>query len=608
MERKQPSASQTSRTDINSDDRPIAEISPYGERLKTLHLLSIELAKIGTFDELCRGVVELGRSRLGFDRIGLWFAEGDQAFGSYGTDEHGVTRDERSSVHQIDVDSTLYAGLHGEPNPLVLMESPLRDSTSNTVGEGWLVIAFLTDGTSNFGYIAVDNLMSKRALEPEDVEILALYGVTIGHLANRQRAEDALRQSEESAHNFQNHLRTLSEVTTLLSRVTSFDALCHKAIELGHKKLGFERLGLWFYEDESETILAGSFGIDEKGIIRDERHQRVSYDFPDMIPTLNGRVVISKDSHHILYDDKGEIVGYGQLASAAVWDGDVSIGWLSTDNLLSGTPFSEFRLELLSLFASVIGHFATRYRMQEESLKLAVNMAVTKERVNLLHQFITAISHDFRTPLSIINSSLYFIQRSDDPNTRAERAHIITQQTAQIEKYIDDLLTISRLEILETLPRSRIDLNVILDDLHAKIQRPAQEKNIRVIFTPSDAPLPVLCDYAELSQAAFQIAQNALEYTPSTGILQAFTGRREKMAVLEIVDNGSGIDPKDLQRIFEHFYRADQARNPETGGTGLGLSIVRRIVELHEGYVEVESEPGQGSIFRIVLPLADESM
>lgn len=582
------------------------EISPYGKRLKTLHLLSIELAKMATFDDLCRGVVELGRTRLGFDRMGLWFTQGDNALGSFGTDEQGRTRDERNSIRPIDPDEPLYEALQGSPVPLVLPKVILRDDLLHPVGEGWLVVAFLTDGQSNFGYISVDNLMSRRALQPEDVEILALYGVTIGHLTNRKRAEEALRQREEAAREFQEHLRTLSDVTIALSRLASFDGLCHKAVELGHSALGFERLGLWFYEDDTEQMLVGSFGIDETGVLRDERHQRLMYRFPDMETVLDGRVMISKNMEHPLYDDRGDVVGHGQLASAAVWDGDITIGWLSTDNLLSKVPFSEFRLELLSLFASVIGHFATRYRMQEESLKLAVNMAVTKERVNLLHQFITAISHDFRTPLSIINSSLYFIQRSDDPQVRAERANIITLQTAQLEKYIDDLLTISRLEILESLPRSRMDLNAILDDLHAKIQRPAQEKGIHLIFTPSNAPLLVLCDYAELTHAAFQIAQNALDYTPTDGTLRAFTGRREHMAVLEIVDTGTGISQKDLQRIFDHFYRADPARNPETGGTGLGLSIVRRVIELHEGYVEVESEIGQGSTFRIMLPLADD--
>lgn len=583
-----------------------ADASPYGKRLKTLHLLSIQLAKMATFDDLCRGVVELGRSQLGFDRIGLWFTQGDSAFGSFGTDEQGRTRDERRTVRPIHPDEPLYQALQGDPNPLVQDKIILRDDLLNPVGEGWLVIAFLTDGQSNFGYISVDNLMSRRALEPDDIEILALYGVTVGHLTNRKRAEDALRQREEAAHEFQDHLRTLSDVTIALSRVTSFDALCHKAVELGHTQLGFERLGLWFYEDDSEKMLVGSFGIDETGRIRDERHQRIEFSFPDMRAILDGRVIISENTEHPLYDDIGGIVGHGQLASAAVWDGDITIGWLSTDNLLTQKGFTQFRLELLTLFASVIGHFATRYRMQEESLRLAVNMAVTKERVNLLHQFITSISHDFRTPLSIINSSLYFIQRSDDPQIRAERANIITRQTAQLEKYIDDLLTISRLEVLETLPLSRMDLNAILDDLHAKVQRPAQEKGIRLIFTPSDDPLLVLCDYAELTQAAFQIAQNALEYSPANGTLHAFTGRRENMAVLEIVDTGTGISPKDVQRIFDHFYRADPARNPETGGTGLGLSIVRRVIELHRGYVEVDSEIGQGSTFRILLPLADD--
>jgi two-component system phosphate regulon sensor histidine kinase PhoR len=119
-----------------------------------------------------------------------------------------------------------------------------------------------------------------------------------------------------------------------------------------------------------------------------------------------------------------------------------------------------------------------------------------------------------------------------------------------------------------------------------------------------ETPLPVLGDRLALEQAISNLLDNALKYTPEGGNIWLRVRREAGYAIAEVEDTGIGIEPKDRERIFERFYRVDKARSREVGGTGLGLSIVKHVMLSHGGSVQVESEPGRGSVFRIHLPVA----
>jgi signal transduction histidine kinase len=103
----------------------------------------------------------------------------------------------------------------------------------------------------------------------------------------------------------------------------------------------------------------------------------------------------------------------------------------------------------------------------------------------------------------------------------------------------------------------------------------------------------------------FNLAENAIKYTPAGGRIEITLRQRDGVAVLEVTDNGPGILPDAREHIFDRFYRGDPAR--EGGGTGLGLALVRSIVDLHQGQIRVSSVPGEGSCFRVTLPLAAEA-
>jgi two-component system phosphate regulon sensor histidine kinase PhoR len=123
---------------------------------------------------------------------------------------------------------------------------------------------------------------------------------------------------------------------------------------------------------------------------------------------------------------------------------------------------------------------------------------------------------------------------------------------------------------------------------------------------PAHSP-PILGNADYLERAVVNLLENAIKYTPANGQLAVTIREEAPNAVIEVRDNGIGIPPADLPRIFERFYRVDRSRSREMGGTGLGLAIVKHIVQAHGGSVDVVSEAGCGSTFRILLPLATET-
>jgi PAS domain S-box-containing protein len=183
-------------------------------------------------------------------------------------------------------------------------------------------------------------------------------------VTERREAQEDLRRSREEEHRFRERLAALNEVTVELSAAESFDDLCRRAIELGREKLGFERLGLWFLTDEP-GVLRGSFGVDDKGKVRDERGLRVEYD-PD---AQEGRALAAGTETFVKEtrpkagaEVEADLVSLGV---AGLWDGREVIGWLSVDNLLTGGRMSENERQLISLYASALGHLCNRQRATE---------------------------------------------------------------------------------------------------------------------------------------------------------------------------------------------------------------------------------------------------
>ncbi len=224
---------------------------------------------------------------------------------------------------------------------------------------------------------------------------------------------------------------------------------------------------------------------------------------------------------------------------------------------------------------------------------------------DLRKEFVANVSHELRTPLTMIRGFVETLQdgAAGDPVKGPEYLSIIDKHVIQLTNLVNDLLELSRLEGRPGLPRRiEVDIAEVIRKA-AEMQQPtAERKNQAVsVSLPPDLPkVPGDPDYLE--RAIANLVQNAIKYTPDGGAIRVTAAAVDQRVAVEVTDNGIGIPADDLPRIFERFYRVDKSRSRDQGGTGLGLSIVKHVVQAHGGTVEVRSEPGRGSTFRITLP------
>ena len=342
----------------------------FREHLTTLHEVTNELSMAESFDELCRQAVVLGRSRLGFDRLGIWFV-GDEpgtVVGSFGTDEHGGVRDERGECNPIRSDGVIDRILTKRIPFIVGSDYPIVGPNEKILGRGAFAADALWDGEEAVGYMTMDNLLSGEEISEQVFELFRVYASALGHLCTRKRVEEQLRCSEHAGRSFRGHLTALHEVTNKLSMAESFDELCRQAVVLGRSRLGFDRLGIWFTTDEP-GIVTGSFGTDEEGNLRDERSRRHKVS-PDSLlgQLISRRIPYATERNSPTHNADGEVVGTATVAADVLWNGEQVIGYISSDNLLRGEEVTQDRRELLHVYASALGHLCTQKRA-EQSLR-----------------------------------------------------------------------------------------------------------------------------------------------------------------------------------------------------------------------------------------------
>lgn len=179
--------------------------------------------------------------------------------------------------------------------------------------------------------------------------------------------------------------------------------------------------------------------------------------------------------------------------------------------------------------------------------------------------------------------------------------NIMLKESNRIQSLVNDLLDLSKIEQNTALDKHPINLSQVANNALDLIQPLASEKNIDLI-DEIDEHITALADETKMSQVIVNLLSNAVNYSPPDKTITLRVYQNDKHKVIEVIDEGIGIAEEETVRIFERFYRVDKARSRESGGTGLGLSITKHIVEGYQGKIEVESEIGKGSTFRVQLP------
>ncbi len=222
-----------------------------------------------------------------------------------------------------------------------------------------------------------------------------------------------------------------------------------------------------------------------------------------------------------------------------------------------------------------------------------------------MRRFVADASHELRTPLTSIRGFAELYRQGATPDGAAlDRAMArIEGEATRMGLLVEDLLLLARLDQQRPLERGPVDLLVLAADAVHDARAVAPDRSITLVTLPATAPPQVAGDEARLRQVVGNLVGNALTHTPADAAVEVRIGSTPTMALLEVSDAGPGLSPQDCARVFERFYRADTARTRSSGGAGLGLSIVHALVVAHGGEVTVDSTPGRGTTFRVLLPL-----
>lgn len=244
----------------------------------------------------------------------------------------------------------------------------------------------------------------------------------------------------------------------------------------------------------------------------------------------------------------------------------------------------------------------------ERAVVLALHDITENKRIHEARtDFVANASHELKTPLAVLAACTNTLQGAarDDPGGQRRFVAMMAAQITRMTRLIEDLLSLSQIEMNERVPPDgSVDLPGLLDEVARSLRPLAAERGIGIEVEAGPAGPEVPGDPAEIAQLFHNLVENAVRYSGDGSTVRISARDSAKVDGVEasVADDGPGIPEEHLPRLTERFYRVDAVRSRELGGTGLGLAIVKHIVGRHRGLLDIESEPGRGSVFTVHLP------
>jgi two-component system sensor histidine kinase SenX3 len=237
-------------------------------------------------------------------------------------------------------------------------------------------------------------------------------------------------------------------------------------------------------------------------------------------------------------------------------------------------------------------------------LVLVEDRSLQRRTETVRRDFVANISHELKTPIGALGLLAETIRDEPDPDVVARLSSRMITEADRASRTVDDLLELSRIEFGDDAEMAELSAIGVIGEAVGRIASAAEHAGIDV-RVDVDPELHLVGDRRQLVSAVFNLLDNAVKYSPDDAeVLVQARSEGDGWLSLAVTDNGIGIPRRDLDRIFERFYRVDRARSRGTGGTGLGLAIVRHVASNHGGEVAVESTEGIGSTFTLILPAA----
>jgi signal transduction histidine kinase len=421
-------------------------------------------------------------------------------------------------------------------------------------------------------------------------------------------------------------LSTAAEVAHAISISLNPDVVLYMAVELIHRSLGFDFAAALLIEPGSGMIVLHEAAGESAPALK-ERGLRLAAESGSLVGTAVATQVacgVQDVTEEPNYLEVPELRATRSEVAIPLIVGETVIGVLDVQSYRR-YAFSGDVVQILTTLANQIAtgvHHARLYeqvqrhaaeleeRVAERTRELAEANERLKELDELKSKFVFDASHELRSPLTSIKGYGDLLVRGAVGTLSEEQRkflEIMSGNTERLIALINDLLDVSRIEAgLGEQQFQPVDLNAVASQVVNAHKPQARAAGLTLITENGDHLPPVQGNHNQLVQVVTNLVANALNYTPA-GMVRVRTrldDGRDQLC-LEVEDTGMGIPEEELPRIFERFYRSTGARDSGIQGTGLGLAIVQEIVTLHGGEIEVNSVVGQGSTFRIWLPVAD---
>ena len=319
-----------------------------------------------------------------------------------------------------------------------------------------------------------------------------------------------------------------------------------------------------------------------------------------------GRSYLTQDAAHDPYTYRRDLVSeLRAIGCAPLIAQNRVIGALWAGR---ATTLSEEEVRLLSAVGDIAANALHRaevletleQRVYDRTRELAEANERLTELDRLKSKFVSDVSHELRTPITSLMLNVELLDHGK-PEKREHYLQVIRQQTARQVQLIEDILNLSRLELSTArAPFAPVNVNALVEQAVSVYRSSAEAANLSLNFTPDPGQPVVMAVESHLSQVVTNLIANAINYTPA-GSVEVATQLAGREVVIEVRDTGLGIAAEDMPYLFDRFYRGKLTW--QVRGSGLGLAIVKEITEVHKGRVEVDSQAGVGSTFRVYLPI-----
>ncbi len=534
----------------------------YSVQLKTLLSLSYELSKESTLDELSRKAVELGRKRLGYERLSMWFMkQGDEPdsmviVGSFGTDETGQIRDEREAVIPLTPEAVEVLTMR---HPITIFEpnAKLYDHHHHYIGDGARLRATIWDGRDVLGFLSADNYPGKIPLREQDRELLRLYALSLGYLCSRIRAEEAWKASQDR---FRQLLESLPLVVTSVEAETNRHVFMAGSVQ---RMLGYPTK--YFME-------CPDFG---PSIIHPEDQNRM---FEEFTRGLKAGHPFEME-YRMIHGESGEAIWVHQRI-VPIFREDGTL--LRQDGVTLDITKRKHAEEMASRQQANLAHVSRLGMVGEMAAGLA----------HELNQPLAAIANYTRACARRIKSGEYesrdLLEDVENAADQAERAgNIIRRLRSFIRKG-------------EQQRNSEV-LSDVIQEILALSEPELRRRQIHYRMECEPSLPRINIDRVQVQQVILNLLRNGWEAMEGTGrrelVVRAIRRDASTVAV-GVRDTGTGIAEDILDGIFEPFFTTKKE------GMGMGLAISRSLVEMHQGEIWAESNPSRGSVVWFTLPAA----